>query len=46
MVMEGDLTWDGEHTTHGGCIIEFNANPESYLISITNVTPINSIKKM
>ena len=36
--MEGDLTWGGEHT------IQYICAPETDIILLTNVTPINSIK--
>ena len=42
MVMEGDLTWGGEHTIYRWCIIELY--PESYILLLTNVTSTNSIK--
>ena len=44
MVMEGDLTWGSE------CIIKCtdevlqNCTPETYVMLLTNITPINSVK--
>ena len=45
MVMEGDLTWGGEHTVQ--CIGDAlqNCTSATYITVLTNVTPINSIKK-
>ena len=45
MVMEGDLTWGGEHTIQYTCDVLYNCTPETYVILLTNVTPINSVKK-
>ena len=42
--MEGDLTWDGEHTIQYTNYVLPNGTPETYTILLTNVTPINSIK--
>ena len=44
MVMEGDLTWGGEHTIQYATDVLQNYTPETYIILLTNVTPINSIK--
>ena len=41
MVMEGDLTWSGEHTIQDTDDVGQNRKPEIYLILLTNVTPIN-----
>ena len=42
--MEGDLTWGGEHTIQcTGDALE-NYTPEAYIILLTNVTSVNSIK--
>ena len=43
MVMEGDLTWGGEHTIQYTDDILQNRTPETFIILLTNVTPINSI---
>ena len=45
MVMEGDLTWGGEHTIHYINDLLQNCTPETYVILLTNVTLINSIKE-
>ena len=42
--MEGDLTWDSKHTIqYTGDVLQ-NCIPDTYIILLTNVTPINSIK--
>ena len=42
--MEGDLTWDDEHTIqYTGDVLQ-DCTPETYIILLTNVTPINSIQ--
>ena len=46
MVMEGDLTWGGEHTIQYIDNVLQDCAPESYIILLTDVTPINSIKKL
>ena len=43
MVME-DLTWGGEHTMQYTNDVLQNCTSETYIILLTNVTPINSIK--
>ena len=43
--MEGDLTWDGEHTIQYTHDVLQNCTPETYIILLTNVTPIKTIKK-
>ena len=43
--MEGDLTWDGEHTIQCTDDVLWNCAPETCIILLTSVTPINSIKK-
>ena len=43
MVMEGDLTWSGEHTVRYTDDILWNCIPETYVILLTKITPINSI---
>ena len=44
MVMEGDLTWGGEHTIQYTDDTLQNFTPETYLILLTIVTSINLIK--
>ena len=46
MVTGGDFTWDGEHTIHYTDDVLYNCTPETYIILLTNVTPINSIKPL
>ena len=45
MVKERDMTWGGEHTTiqYTHDVLQ-NCTPETYIILLTNVTPINSMK--
>ena len=43
MVIEGDLPWDGEHTGQYTDDVLQNCTPETYIILLTNVTPIHSI---
>ena len=38
MVMEGDLTWDGEHIIQYTYDVWQNCMPETYIILLTNVT--------
>ena len=42
--MEGDLTWAGEHTVQYTFDVLQNCTHETYIILLTNVNPINSIK--
>ena len=42
--MEGDLTWSDEHTIQYTDDVLQNCTPETYIISLTNVTSINSIR--
>ena len=42
--MEGDLTLGGEHTTQYTVNVLYKCTPENYMILLTSVTPINSIK--
>ena len=42
--MEGDQTWGGEHTVQYTDDVLQNCAPETPIILLTNVTPINSIK--
>ena len=44
MVMEGD--WGGKHTIQYTDDVLQNCTPETYIIFLTNVTSINSIKKI
>ena len=44
MVTEGDLTWGGEHTIQYTDDVGQNCTPKTYIILLTNVTPMNSIK--
>ena len=44
MVLKGDLTWGGKHTVKYTNGVLQNCTPETYIILLTNVTPINSIK--
>ena len=44
MVMEGDMTWGGEHTIQYADDVSQNCTLETYMILLTDVTPINSIK--
>ena len=48
MVVEGDLTWGGEHTQQRRDDVLQNHTPETYIILLTDVTPINSnfLKKL
>ena len=43
--MEGDLTWGGEHTIQYTDDVLQNCTPETYITLLTNVTPVNIIKK-
>lgn len=45
MVMEEDLSWGDEQTIQYTDIVLQNYKPKTYEILLTNVTPINSIKK-
>ena len=45
-MMEGDLTWSGEHKIqYTGDVLWYRV-PETYIILLTNVTPINSTIKL
>ena len=44
--MEGDVTWGSEHTIQYTNDILQNCTAETYVILLTNVTPINSILKI
>ena len=46
MMMERDLTWGGEHKIQYTDDMLQNCKPETYIILLTNVTPINLIKKI
>ena len=41
MVMEGD--WGGKHTIQYTDDVLQNCTPETYIILLTNATPINSV---
>ena len=41
MVMEGDLTWGGEHSLQYTDALFQNCTSETYIILLTNVTAIN-----
>ena len=41
---EGDLTWGTEHTIQDTSDVLDSCTAETYIILLTNVTPINSIK--
>ena len=43
--MEGGFTWGGEHTIQYTDDVWQNCTPETYIILLTNVTPINSIQE-
>ena len=44
MLAEGDLSWGGEHTIqHTGDVLD-SCTAETYIILLTTLTPINSIK--
>ena len=43
MMMEGDLTWGGEHTIQYIDDVLQNCTTETYIIFLINVTPIISI---
>ena len=45
MVMERDLTWGGEHTIKQAHDVLENCTPETYIILLSNATPINPINK-
>lgn len=45
MVMEGDLTWDGEHMIQYAEDVLQNCAPKTYVISLAKVTPICSTKR-
>ena len=45
MVIEGDLAWDVEHSIQCTNDVLWNCAPETCIISLTSITPINSIKK-
>ena len=44
-MMEGVLTWGGEHTIQNTEDVLWNSTPEAYTILLTNVMTVNSIKK-
>ena len=44
--MKEDLTLGGEYTIQYTDDVFINCTPETYIIPLTNGTPINSIKKV
>ena len=46
MVMEGDLTWGGEHTMPYTYEVLWNCTPETYITLLTHVTPNKFNKKL
>ena len=42
--MEGNLTWGGEHIIQYTDYVLQSCTPVNYIILLTNVTPVNSIK--
>ena len=44
MEREGNLTWGGKYTIQYTDNALSNCTPETYIILLTNVTPVNSIK--
>ena len=46
MMMDGDLTRDDEHTIQYTDDVLQNCTSETFVILLTNVTPINSISKI
>ena len=42
--MEGDFTWGGEHTVQCTDNVLQNCTLETYIILLTSVTPVNTIK--
>ena len=45
MVIEGDSTWGGERTIQNTDHVLYNYTPLTYIILLTSITSINSIKK-
>ena len=45
MVMEGDLTWGGEHTIQYTDYVSWNCTSETYITLFFNVSSFNSINK-
>ena len=43
--MNGDLTWDGEHTVHCTDGVLWNCTPEICIILFTNVNLKNAMKR-
>ena len=46
MVIEVDLTWGGKYTIQYTDDVLQNCTSETFVILLTNVTPINSISKI
>ena len=45
MEMKGDLTWSGDYKIKYTEYVLQNCTPKTYIILLTNGTPINSINK-
>ena len=45
MVMEGDLTWGGEHAVQCKDYVLWNCAPETCKLLLISVIPINSMKR-
>ena len=43
--MGGDLTWAGEHTVQCASDVSYSCAPETCVILLTNVTPMNSLER-
>ena len=46
MVMEGNVTWGGEHTIQYADDVLQNCTPETYKILLANVTPMIQVLKI
>ena len=44
-VMDGDVTWGGEHTVQCTDDVLWNCAPETCIILLVSVVPISSMKK-
>lgn len=40
MVMDGDVTWGGEHTIQGSDDVLWDGAPETYIV-LTSATPVD-----
>ena len=45
MVMDGDLTWGDEHTIQCTYAALWNCAPDTFIILLTNIIPIKSMKR-